>query len=178
VCVLWVRSYWRLDSIEHATDLDRDLQQTYNKLSSEYGAVWLDHTVFQFSRPAGWTNFRPGLEVSSGYHPIHGSPLFAADHHYGFEFLGIIVADWGVEHEPPAGPWDWRMDGFLVGIRHWALVLSFAVLPAYRWRAAWRRRVRRQTGLCPSCGYDLRATPDRCPECGTAPGKPLPAQRG
>jgi hypothetical protein len=48
----------------------------------------------------------------------------------------------------------------------WAVCLVLALLPT-AWLVRWRRaRSRSRAGLCPACGYDLRATPDRCPECG------------
>ena len=57
----------------------------------------------------------------------------------------------------------------LVYTPYWLPQTASAILPTLWLVLRLRARRRRRTGLCPTCGYDLRATPDRCPECGTTP---------
>jgi hypothetical protein len=64
----------------------------------------------------------------------------------------------------------WQSTVWYVTLPYWALSVATAIPPL---GCILRRKRRRSTSeLCPTCGYDLRATPYRCPECGegAAPG--------
>jgi hypothetical protein len=71
---------------------------------------------------------------------------------------------------PPS--WGWQPRG-------WALAALIGACVGVIW---WRRihfrnvlRDRREHGFCANCGFDLRATPSRCPECGACPNDAAPA---
>jgi hypothetical protein len=55
-----------------------------------------------------------------------------------------------------------------VNLPFWFPLIVSAVLPAVWARTHLQRRKLAQMGCCKVCGYDLRATPERCPECGAA----------
>jgi hypothetical protein len=64
-------------------------------------------------------------------------------------------------------PWDGTF--YVFGVPYWFL-LPLAAWPIVLHVRRHRRATRPSpTVLCPACGYDCRATPTRCPECGTVP---------
>jgi hypothetical protein len=98
------------------------------------------------------------------------------------------IDDWLDEHSPElvslylqlgvlavlVGAWLLRrhLGSVLIGV--WVVGGLGVGVEWYRRRHVARQEFRRRNGICLRCGYDLRATPERCPECGTVP-EPLPA---
>jgi hypothetical protein len=88
------------------------------------------------------------------------------------------VYDNTVRGVTPLGHWEFLgieygtyKSGWNVWMPWWVPILLFMTIPALWMYRTWTRANRRTGGICPACGYDLRATPDRCPECGRTTGE-------
>ena len=69
----------------------------------------------------------------------------------------------------------YRYSPNVIVLPFWLPVGILAVLALRISYRSYRVRKRRLTGMCTKCGYDLRASPGECPECG---GVPSAAGRG
>lgn len=78
----------------------------------------------------------------------------------------LSIAGFYVDHS--AGSNTYRsQDLWLLCVPFWFAALVFGAAPLPIWWFTGRKRwLRRRQGLCLNCGYDLRATAGRCPECG------------
>lgn len=56
--------------------------------------------------------------------------------------------------------------GFDCAAPAWPLLVLLVLITAVWHLRARRGRVRQRAGFCGQCGYDLRGSPERCPECG------------
>jgi hypothetical protein len=65
------------------------------------------------------------------------------------------------------------------GIRmpYWLVMAPFLLPFAAWWLRHLRHGHRLRHGLCLSCGYDLRESPEKCPECGAGKPSQVPASR-
>jgi len=97
--------------------------------------------------------------------PRHG-PFFWSSWPPSFSYLLPTTYSF-VEHSGVDGETTW------FEVPYWLLLVTFSVSPVIV-LARWLRRVYPRPGFCIKCGYDLRATPNRCPECGTPAPNKLP----
>ena len=152
---LWARSVWVMDSVY----LER------------FGYGWQATSVrgqlIIVRRPATW---KTKLVHRGAYSLAKGGQVFtsvALDKNEGTK-LKVGPFFWGSLDAslPPAARfmdmrgWKW------MGIPHAAIIVPFSILPALLIIRLGRQRRRRLRGQCRHCGYDLRASPERCPECG------------
>src|SRR5262245_9008513 len=141
---LWVRSYWVSDLLSRCSVNSRHVSVS-TLIWSQPGSVVLERSSFDGSEAEqGWRWTTDSDEIPSGRpNWVTSETLFNDDGGVSVQSIAVCIP-------------------------LWLPTFVFAICPSsWLMRERRRRAVLRAVGCCKKCGYDLRATPERCPECGT-----------
>ncbi|HEY7088746.1 MAG TPA: hypothetical protein VH518_11695 [Tepidisphaeraceae bacterium] len=144
---LWVMSYasrpWLLSYKDHVTEPSYRTNAWCVDIDSWKGRFQLD----VYPEPERWADYDSDRRPNNIVVLECNWPFYGRFHVYSYGGRRYLTV-WG---------------------SYWPIAVATALLPAL-WIPGLMRRLRasrrRRLGCCAHCGYDLRATPDRCPECG------------
>ena len=167
---LWVRSYSGSDYVSRRVtvrSMPEQVESQIRRVQWTRGHVWLASEVLtvyprgEWAGPGdsvGWTHWGHG-RMGPRHVGWDAMPRESAWNRMGFAvFEGGMSTSWSDERTTT------------VAFPAWLPAAAFAVLPTVWVGRAVQRRGRRRRGLCGRCGYDLRASGGRCPECGATAG--------
>ena len=158
--IVWAHSYHHHDSFVSRSD------ELESSMSSALGTVRLVHAK------VGSTARRvdPGWESRVIRPPTHALArlFFSTSRERELCVLGLCYLSGDLRNplrstNVPLIPYQ------ALVLPYWTICAILTVLPVHQFMSEMRRRRRTGTRVCAACGYDLRATPHRCPEGGATP---------
>jgi hypothetical protein len=177
--VILIRSYFARDEISWTTRVETPERYAWTRQSLWYGCGrlrldwYFQYDVESWDRGQGGAT---GFESSSTapdsvYEQIDGPPP-------QFDRFGFVFDCHRFARPHVVGEGTARYFNLLLVVPLWCLIGIFAILTVLPLFIVIRRRHRVGHGVCRNCGYDLRATPGRCPECGMIPAVNTTGERG
>lgn len=140
-------------------------QRIVGRSEGGYYAVWR----------IGFSSFGAWFEYDKVFVTMPADTIIPSPKPERLELMGFgISRDWNV-HRFDRDASGIRREDFAatmlsVWVPHWFLMLLLLIQPMIVGMRAYRRACKLAAiGRCSHCGYDLRATPLRCPECGKLP---------
>jgi len=174
--LLWIRSYHIEDGYEHAPQ-EGSREQVFHLFILDSGKGGLEVQTIAVKFIEDWSLRKYLPDRRTWVHDPHpdypkagffGSQLDAESFWNRLGFYGYSV---NIEDDPADPRWSFGdckvvyLRGSGATIPYWLLTAIFSIYPGWVFSRFLMRFKR--NGCCRVCGYDLRATPDRCPECGT-----------